>query len=181
MTQGHGNDLFGRGNSRSDGADPRAEVTPNESRMKDGKDLEQTLSDDAGLEMTMVGADFASDLLAIEIAFVVEMLVAGTPGNGRHGLHPKMIPISADGMDGLFEGDFDFEARAIKGDDLQRVEGEVGGEKNPATSVRMDDGDEAYEATDGTPEQVNAAIGEIHPVFPIDRTGCLGESLSVLK
>lgn len=81
--------------------------------------MEQTLSDDAGLEMTMVGAGFASDLLAIEIAFVVEMLVAGTPGNGRHGLHPKMIPISADGMDGLFEGDFDFEAHAIKGDVLK--------------------------------------------------------------
>jgi hypothetical protein len=89
VTQGHGNDLFGGGNSRADGADTGTEVAPNNLRVKDRKNLQQALSDDAGLQVVMVGADFALDLLALALAFVVEMLVAGTLGNGRHGPHPK--------------------------------------------------------------------------------------------
>ena len=53
MTQGHGDDLFGRGISGADGADPGAEITPDELGVKDGKDLEKPLGDDAGLKVAM--------------------------------------------------------------------------------------------------------------------------------
>jgi hypothetical protein len=106
----------------------------------------------------MVGADFASDLGPIEIGFAVKMLIAGATGQRSHGSHPKVIAVRAHGMDGLFEGNLDFETDAIKRDDFQGVEGKVGGKKNPAAAVRVNDGNEPHQATDGAPEQIYAAI-----------------------
>ena len=68
MAQGHGDDLFGGKDSRADGADPRAEMTPDGRSVEKRKDLKEPLGDEAVLNMTMVGGvggDFPPDLIAV--------------------------------------------------------------------------------------------------------------------
>ena len=48
------------------------------------------------------------------------MLRTVAAADGLHVLHPEMVGIGADGVNGLLEADFDFEAPAVKADDLQR-------------------------------------------------------------
>src|SRR5665213_2457472 len=112
-------------------------MTPNELRMKDGYYLQQSLGDNSGLKVTMIGANLATNLLPIVVAFLVKVLVSGTAGSRSHGRHPEIITINSHGMDGLFEGDLDFETHPIEADDVQRAESHVSGKGNLTTSVRM--------------------------------------------
>ena len=61
-----------------------------------------------------------------------------------------------------------------EGGDLERMEGEIGEEKNSAAPVRVNDGNETHEAADRAPEEINAAMGKRNSFFPIDRAGSLG-------
>jgi hypothetical protein len=52
-------------------------------------------------------------------------------------------------VDGLFEGDLDFETHAIEADDVQRAKGQVGGQENPAAPLRVRAGSNKMQETCG--------------------------------
>lgn len=54
------------------------------------------------------------------------MLIAGVVGDWCHRLHPEMISIRADHVDGLSEAEFDFESISVDGDDFEWGERGIG-------------------------------------------------------
>jgi len=77
------------------------------------------LSNDTQLHVTMIGPYFSADVISVGFAFSVQILVARFIGTGRHGGHPEVIRIGSEGIEGLLEGDFDFEADPIDSKDVQ--------------------------------------------------------------
>ena len=152
MSQSHGHDLFGGKDIRADGADPRAEMAPDGRSAEKRYDLKDPLGDEAVLNMTVVGGEFPTDLIAVLGGLAMEVLVTGPARAWCHGGHPEVITVGADGVDGLFEGHLDFEANSIEFDDLDGgVQAQVGAKKYFASPVGMDDPDEADEAANRSP------------------------------
>jgi len=133
------------------------------------------LGDDPGLDVAAIGSHLALDLRAVGVALAVKVLISGAAGYWRHGRHPEVIAVSSHRMDRLLEGHLDFEAHTIEADDVQRLQGQVGGQENLGAAVRMDHGHEAHEAADGTPKQVHGSIAQPDIFFAIDGAGRLGE------
>lgn len=92
-----------------------------------------------------------------------------------------MIGIGSEGVEGLFEGDFDFESEAIDSKDIQGRQGQVGGHEDFGSMVRMDDQDKADEHTHGAPKQIDGAIPDCEMGFPRGWAGGLGEGGKVLE
>jgi hypothetical protein len=67
----------------------------------DGQILQEPLRDESQLDVSFVGRELASDLLAIAFGFAMEVLVAAAPANGCHLAHPEVISVGTHGMDGL--------------------------------------------------------------------------------
>ena len=88
----------------------------------------------------------------------MEVLVAGTLGAGSHEFHPEVVGVGAEGMEGLFEADFDLEAVTVELNDGEWLEGEVGRHEDDAATGGMVDEDEAHEVTDGPPEQIDGEV-----------------------
>ena len=80
-----------------------------------------------------------SDRTLILGTFAVKVLVSSAAGYRSHRTHPKVIAVNPDGADGLLEGNLDFETHSIEADDIQRVEGKIGGKENPAAAMWMND------------------------------------------
>ena len=57
--------------------------------MENGQSLEQTLSDDAELDVAMIGREFTTHLLAIEIGFPVKILIPCPARTRLLGAHPE--------------------------------------------------------------------------------------------
>ena len=76
MAEGDGDDLFGGGQSRANGADPGAERSPDQLGLRGGEDLKQPLGDESELDVAMVGGDLSADGVAVGIRFAVQVLVA---------------------------------------------------------------------------------------------------------
>src|ERR1035438_10518559 len=81
----------------------------------------QPLSDEAQLDVALISGEFAANRLAVAVGFAVEVLVAAAPADRGHGLHPKVIGIGANRMDGLLESDLDFESPTVEADDVPGV------------------------------------------------------------
>ena len=75
----------------ANGSEPGAERVPNELWRSDGEILEQSLSDDAGLDEDMVSVDLAFDMVAVVGRLAMEVLIAVAVEQRDHVFHPKMI------------------------------------------------------------------------------------------
>lgn len=76
MAQRCGGDELRGGDTGADGAQPRPEGGPDEARMLDGEGLQEALSDQAYLDMAVVGIEFASHGVSIPVAGTMQVLGA---------------------------------------------------------------------------------------------------------
>ena len=111
----------------------------------------------------------------------MDLLVAAAAPDGPHVLHPKVVSVSSDGVDGLFEAHFNFEPPAIEADYVQRVQSQIGAEQDQVAARRVIDPDKADQLAQGAPEQVVAQIAEGNARFSINRTGGFDELLAVAE
>ena len=76
VSHGNGNDEFGRQDAWPYGADPRTEVPPDRIGAKDRERLEKALCDAPELDVGVISADLATDLIAIGLRLTVQILVS---------------------------------------------------------------------------------------------------------
>jgi hypothetical protein len=76
MAKGDGDDLFGGGESRANGADPGAVRSPDQLGLRGGEDLKESLGDESELDVAMVGGDLWADTIAVGMRFAVPLLIA---------------------------------------------------------------------------------------------------------
>jgi len=74
--------------------------------------LEEALGDESDLDVAVIGVQLAADGGAVGGGLVVEELIPLKSAQRGHGAHPEVISPGADGVEGLFESDLDFEAQA---------------------------------------------------------------------
>ena len=129
-------------------------MVPDKSGLSGRKALQEALGDKADLDVPVVGGKLAADGGSIVLGLMMEELVAGATADGFHLHHPEVIGPGADGVKGVLEGEFDFEAQGIEADDLGGRQRKVGGHEDQAAAGGMDDGDETHEAAGGAPEQI---------------------------
>ena len=101
-------------------------MRPDEIRNGDGEALKDALSDEADLNVAMIGVQLSTDGVTIGFSLAMEILVTGTARDAVHGPHPEMVGIHADGADGLLEGQLNLEAQAVEPDDFDRVQAQIG-------------------------------------------------------
>ena len=121
------------------GAQPTAEAAPDGLGMEDGQVLKQPLDDEANLDVSLIGGEFAPDLRPVAVGLAVGVLVTVAPADGGHGLHPEMVGIGADGVNGLLEADLNFEAPTVELDDGEGSEGDVRAQEDELTPSRVID------------------------------------------
>src|SRR5215471_19763229 len=131
--------------------------------------------------MPFVGKEFTSDVLPVNLRFTLHILLTAAAVDGDHVLHPEVIGVSPDGVNGLFEAHFNFEPPAIEGNDLQRVEGQIGAQQDQIAAGWVTHPDKAYQLTQRAPEQVLTIIAEGNVRFSVDWTGGLDELLAVTE
>lgn len=157
------------------GSQPTAKLFPNGCREIDSEVLQETLGNTTDLYITVVGFEFSSNRLSIGFRFVVDVLIAGVIGNGFHRLHPEVISIGTDNVNGVSETEFDFEAIAVDGDDIEWGERDIGGHEKEESTGGVFDDHETHEASDRSPKKVDAAIADEHVLLSVDRTEGAGE------
>jgi len=170
-------DQLGRREGTVFGAQPTAKEAPHGAVMEDRQVLEYPLDDEADLDVPLIGGELAADLSAVTIRLAVEVLVAVAAADRCHGPHPEVVGIGADGMDRLFEADFDFEAPAVETNDRQGVEGGVGAQEDESAAGGVIDQDEADQATQGSPQQVQGAVTQGEAALAVDGAGGGDEAL----
>jgi len=129
-------------------------MSPNEFGTGGGEALQEALGDEADLDVAVIGGDFAPDGASVVIAFVMKVLVTIAAPDGVHIHHPEVVGPGAEGVEGLLEGDLDFEAQGVEANNLGRRERQIAGHEDKAAAGGMDDGDEAHKALGGAPEQI---------------------------
>lgn len=80
--------------------------------------------------MTVIGPHFSGEVISVGWALSVQVLIARSIGARRHGGHPEVIGIGSEGIEGLFESDFDFESEPIESKDVQRGQGQIRGHED---------------------------------------------------
>ena len=163
-------DQFRGRESRANRAQPRAEGTPHELGEFGGQILKQSLRDDARVNEEMVGVDLAFDGISIVVRFPMQVLVAVASTQPLHVPHPEMIREGADNANRLLEAVFDLEAQAIETNDVDATEGCVGGHQQATSSGGMNDHDEAYQPSNGPPEQITDSILDGDVFLAVDGT-----------
>jgi hypothetical protein len=88
-----------------------------------------------------------------------------------------VIGVGTKGVKGLLEADFDFKAIAVKGDDLEWVNGDIASHKDHATAEGVVDENESYAPSDGTPEEIYRVIAEHDIVVSIERARGVAEAV----
>jgi len=151
------------------------EIEPDCAAKGHGQILEQALGDEAQLDVPFIGRQLAADGLAVTFGLAVGVLGAVAAPDRFHVLHPEVEGISADGVNGLFETDFDFEAPAVEADDLQGMEGQIRAEQHQPSARGMDHPDKPDQAAQLAPEQIKRVIAQRDAGFAIDRAGRFGE------
>src|SRR5256886_2609601 len=116
-------DPFGRGFLRGRRADAGVEIEPGHTAEMDGQILEQSLGNEAQLDVPLVSGELTADVRAVNLGLSLHILLAAAAADGSHVLHPEVIRVSAHGVNGLLEADFDFEPPAVEANNLQRVQG----------------------------------------------------------
>jgi len=69
-----------------------------------------------------------------------------------------VIGIGTEGVEGLFEGDFDFESESIDAEDVQGGEGQIRGHEDFGSMLGVEDQDEADHNAHGSPKQIDGEI-----------------------
>ena len=100
------------------------------------------------------------------------MLIAVSTFQRFHGVHPEVISEGAEDMDGLFEGVFDFEAKAVDADNLQGIQGGVSGHQNASTPGRVNDQHEANDEPDWAPQEVTHTVVDASVRLAVDGARC---------
>src|SRR5213078_844531 len=111
----------------------------------------------------------------------LQVLLAAATADGGHILHPEVIRVSPDGVNGLLEADLDFETPAVEANNLQWVQGQIGAKEDHVAARGVAYPDKADQLTQGPPQQVLAVVAQRDARFPIDRTGRFEEELAVAK
>ena len=99
----------------------------------------------------MIRPHFSANLISVCFAFSVQVLIARFIRTRSHARHPEVIRIRSDGLEGLFEGDFDFESEPIESKDVHREQGQIRGHEDFRSVVGVDDQDKADHKAHGTP------------------------------
>src|ERR1035437_261470 len=120
-----------------DGSEVVVGTMPADAAQADGQVNHQSLGDKTQLPVALIGGEFAANPLAVAFGFAVQVLVAAATAEGGHGLHPKVIGIGAQRVNGLLETDLDFESPAVEADDVQRAHGQIGAEENEPPPAGM--------------------------------------------
>src|ERR1035437_3913596 len=167
---------LGRTAIEFDGSEVVVGTMPADAAQADGQVNHQSLGDKTQLPVALIGGEFAANPLAVAFGFAVQVLVAAATAEGGHGLHPKVIGIGAQRMNGLLETDLDFESPAVEADDVQRAHGQIGAEENEPPPAGMNHPNKADQPTQRAPQQVAAVIEQLHPLLAIDRAGRLGKA-----
>ena len=76
VAQGAGDDELRGAVRGTHGAQPGADVAPDQSRVEGGEALEQALGDEADLDVAVIGGEFSADGRAVGRGLVMEELVA---------------------------------------------------------------------------------------------------------
>ena len=84
---------------------------PDELLFCHGEVLQHPLGDDAGLHIDVIGPHLALNVATVLFGSAVKVLVAVVSLERAHVGHPEMIAEGAERIDGLLEGDFDFESQ----------------------------------------------------------------------
>ena len=113
--------------------------------------LEDALGDTAELDVSMVGRHLAKHRLSIPRTSVMQVLIAGTPLDGIHVHHPEMVGVGTQGVDRMFEAEFDLETKSVEADDGKRIHIRIGTHDNDASSSWMDHKDETYQCAGRLP------------------------------
>src|SRR5438552_18527614 len=110
---------LGRRFLRGGRADVGVEIEPGHTAEAEGQILEQSLGNETRLDVPLVSGELAADVGAVNLRLALHILFAAAAADGSHVLHPEVIRVSANGVNGLLEADFDFEAPAVEANDLQ--------------------------------------------------------------
>src|SRR6059036_3079807 len=175
------NDPFRRVVFRGGGADIGVEIEPSDAPEAERQVLEHSLGNQTQLDMPLVSGELAADVGAVNLRLALHILFAAAAADGSHVLHPEVIRVNANGVNGLFEADFDFEPPAVEANDLQGVQGQIGAQEDHVAAAWVAHPDKADQLAQGPPQQVLAVIAKGDAGFPIDRTGGLEEELAVAK
>ena len=166
---------------RIHGAQPAAKVPPYAAGAVQRQVLKQSLCNAGQLNVDMVGLELSFDCPSVLSRLVVDVLSLVVVSDGRHGLHPKVIAVGADDVQGLAEADFNFESIPVKGDDVERVHGGIGTQQEQHAAGGMDDDDETGHAPNGPPKQVDAAVGQLDFGLSVNGTGGGDEGCGVFR
>jgi len=82
-----------------------------------------------------------------------------------------MVGIRAEDVHGLTEPELDSESITIEHEDLEWVEGEVGGKQEDCAAQRMAYDDESHQTRCRAPDQIQATVAQSEVVLAIDGTG----------
>ena len=137
MTEGLRDDPLGRRFLRGGGADIGVEIEPGHAPEAQRQVLEQPLGDEAQLNVSLVGGELAADVLPVKLGLALHILLAAAAVDGIHVLHPEVIRVGPDGVNGLLEADLNLEAPAVKANNLQRVQGQIGAKEDQVPARRM--------------------------------------------
>ena len=157
VSQGCGDDSLGRAGFGSNGAEPGAEVAPDEAGDGRCECDEDALGDESELDEAVVGVEFCADGVAVVLRFAVHVLVAAPALDGGHGAHPEVVGEGAQNVKGVLEGDLDLEAQAVEADDFEGRQFEIGAHEQAFSARGVIDSHEPHKAGDGPPEQVDGA------------------------
>src|SRR4030042_250443 len=133
--------------------------------------LQQSLCNAGQLNIDVVGLELSLDGAPVLGGLVVDLLAFVVVPDGCHGLHPEVIAVGADDVQGLAEADFDFESIPVQGDDVERVHGGIATEQEQHAAGGMEDDDETGHAPNGPPQQVDAAVGQLDFGFSVNGAG----------
>ena len=146
-------------------------MSPDELGGESGKAQHETLGGERDLEVAMIGGQLSAAGVPVGVGAPVQELITGAAAQGDHGTHPEAIRPSAEQVQGVFEGELDFEPQGVGGDDRLGGAREIGGEQQKATADGRDDGDNAHAYADGAPEEIAHRVLENEAGFIIGRTG----------
>ena len=129
----------------------------------------------------MIRLHFSANVISIFITFSVQVLIARLIGTRRHPCHPEVIRIGSEGIEGLFEGDFDFESEPVDSKDVHCQEGQIRGHEDFRSVLGVDDQDKADDNAHGTPKKIDKTIPYRDMGFTISGTGSLDEAGNILE
>src|SRR3989337_1592905 len=101
----------------------------------------------------MVRFHLALDRLPVVLGFLVKILFSFPSPDRLHRLHPKVIGIRTDSLDGVAKTDFDLETVPIGFYQFQGIEGRVRTHQNHSSPRGVNHPDETNQPSDRSPQE----------------------------